>query len=103
MKPTDHDLLVKLSVQVEQLIKDVKELKDTTTKRVDSLELEKLNIKDSYPVLYKEGVEAQLNDHEGRMRALEKVFESFMGKYAILAVIGMAGISIAISFIVKRF
>lgn len=37
----DHDLLVKITTQVDRLLVDVKEIKDDTATRVDNLEREK--------------------------------------------------------------
>lgn len=37
--PKDHDLLIRLEAKLDQVIVDVKELKDGTTQRIASLEL----------------------------------------------------------------
>ena len=96
----DRDLLIKLNTQVETLIADVKELKDNTAKRVDALE----TIKEDKTEVARLLVEANKvhADHETRLRSLESIFESFRGKYAILAVLGMAIVSIITSLIIKR-
>ena len=68
----DHDILVVLKSKMEDLRIDIKDLKDNTTKRVDMLEANKLNIQDSYSVLYKHNVEKTQMDHEDRIRDNEK-------------------------------
>lgn len=83
MNLADHDALVTLIGSVANLdtrfterfadlktdLKaDIKDIKDGTTSRIEILERTKLNTCDSYPVLYKEGVEKQLKDHETRIR-----------------------------------
>ena len=50
---SDHDLLTILNTKVEAIGADVKNLVTGTGKRLSDLENEKLNIRDSYPVLYK--------------------------------------------------
>jgi len=64
----DHDLLIELKTRMEDLKIAIKELTDGTARRIDNLELNKLNLKDSYPFLYKAGVEKMLDDHENRIR-----------------------------------
>lgn len=64
----DHDLIVELKTKIEGIKDDIRDLKDGTSARIGILEAEKLNTKDSYPMLYKEGVEKCLNDHENRIR-----------------------------------
>jgi len=68
----DHDFLLTFSSEVKTKLDtisgDIKDLKDGTTARIESLETEKLNIRDSYPVLYKEEVEKRFDDQEGRIR-----------------------------------
>lgn len=68
----DHDILVVLKSKMEDLKVDIKDLKDNTAKRVDLLETNKLNIQDSYSVLYKHSVEKTQSDHENRIRDNEK-------------------------------
>jgi hypothetical protein len=68
---TDHDQLIELKVLVVGIKNDIKNLSDGTATRITSLENEKLDLKDSYPVLYKQGVDQNLNDHETRLNTLE--------------------------------
>lgn len=102
MDNPDHDLLIRVDEKVDLLILRMQSLEDNNAKRIDALEKEKLNVRDSYPYLYKTIVEKSLDDHETRLRSIEQVWESAKGKYAILAVIGMAMISIFITWISKR-
>ena len=57
---------------MEGLKADIRELKDGTTKRIDTLECEKLNTHDSYTALYKKDVDTVQTDHETRIRSNEK-------------------------------
>lgn len=42
----DHDLLIKLSTQIDRLSEDIKELKSGTSKRIDDLEKDKADKKE---------------------------------------------------------
>ncbi len=75
-KMNDHDLLVTMHEQIKGIKADIRDLKD--------------------------GTGDKLSDHETRIRGLESIFESFKGRYAILAVVGMAIVSIVTSWIVKQ-
>jgi hypothetical protein len=83
----DHDTLLVLVASVDNLEKkfsekfadikndikaDIKDLKDTNSCRISALEVDKLNVKDSYPVLYKVAAEKVRDDHEVRIRSNEK-------------------------------
>lgn len=74
----DHDILVVLKSKMDDLKSDIKDLKDNTTKRVDTLESTKLNTQDSYAVLYKKDVDASKLDHENRIRANETSITKIM-------------------------
>lgn len=67
----DHDLLVQLNTKMEDLKEDIAELKNGTSARIQQLEQEKVNTRDSYPVLYQPKVEEHLADHEKRIRSNE--------------------------------
>ena len=78
-RANDHDTIVmlvgsvenldkKFSAQFLELKEGIKDLKDGLSHRVDNLEQLKLNTADSYPVLYKAGVEKAIEDHETRIR-----------------------------------
>lgn len=75
----DHDSLTtligsvstlndRLTEKFDELKLDIKDLKDGISSRVTILENEKLNIRYSYPVLYKVAVEKTLDDYESRIR-----------------------------------
>ena len=66
----DHDLLIEINTKLGRVIADVKELKDTTAARVTHLEEEKVD-KVEADRLEKENAAAH-NDHEKRLRSLEK-------------------------------
>lgn len=78
----DHDLLTGLirdvanndrnnATRINDLKADIKEIKDGTTSRIEHLESDKLNTRDSYSVLYKTAVDEIQVDHEKRIRAIE--------------------------------
>lgn len=87
----DHDLLVILDTKMEGLKCDIKDLKDGTSRRIETLELEKLNAKESYPVLYKKSVDDKLDDHETRIRIAETAITRIL-TYGTVAVI-LAGVA----------
>jgi hypothetical protein len=70
-KNNDHDLIIEIKTIQQTMLSEIREIKDGTAKRISDLEACKLDIKDSYPVLYKEGVEKALKDHEDRLRLNE--------------------------------
>ncbi len=59
----DHDLLIELRADVRNLCIEVKELKDNIVSRIDYLEKEKME---------KEEATALYNDHEDRIRNIER-------------------------------
>ena len=92
----DHDILVVLASKMEDLKSDIKDLKDNTTKRVDNLETNKLNILDSYAVLYKADVEKTRLDHETRIRDNEKYITQILtwGSVGLLVVGILEGVAL---------
>jgi len=68
----DHDAIVRISEKIDSLKADVKDLKDGATKRIENLEACKLDTKDSYPSLYKKGVDDTLADYANRFKRLEE-------------------------------
>ena len=64
----DHDRIVVLDTKLDAISDQIKELKDNNAKRIDDLEKNKLNTRDSYPVLYKESIDKCIADHEDRIR-----------------------------------
>lgn len=65
---TDHDLLTELKtefrVRMDGLKNDIADIKSGTAKRIDNLEIDKLDVKDSYSQLYKDGIEKRLSSVE---------------------------------------
>jgi hypothetical protein len=94
----DHDLLVRLEEKVEAVNNSIKELKDGTASRITKLEAEKNDIKDSYLVLYKKGVETSIDDHEKRLKSAEGSVNWIWGGLAILGVLFII-ISALVSYI----
>jgi hypothetical protein len=95
---SDHDLIIKLDTKMDSLSDQIRDLKDSNTRRIDSLEKEKLNTCDSYPVLYREGVEKTLADHESRIRVNT-------GRIIVICTVGSAVLIImnVIMFIVNHW
>jgi MoxR-like ATPase len=71
----DHDAFIdlvgsvrhideKFTEKFAEIRDDIKEIKDGTASRIACLEAEKLDVKDSYPLVYRKGVEDTLNAHE---------------------------------------
>jgi hypothetical protein len=73
---------------MEGLKSDIKELKDGTAKRIDTLEIDKLDIKDSYTTIYRKEVEAKQEDFEARIRSNEKNIIRILtfGTFIIIAI-----------------
>ena len=79
---SDHDSITTLISSVKNiddkftekfadLKNDIRVLSDGTSQRISNLENEKLNIKDSYSYVFKDGVDKIQSDHEKRIRRLE--------------------------------
>jgi hypothetical protein len=82
LPPNDHDLLITVDTKLEILIREVKELKDNTTKRVETLEHEKLDKAEAQRLLKE--AEKLHNDHESRIRRLERYGSAAIGALALL-------------------
>lgn len=65
----DHDLLQRLDEKVDSIILQIKEINDGTANRINKLEQEKLNSKDSYLIIYKADVDKRLDDLENKTDA----------------------------------
>lgn len=74
---SDHDLLVTLHEQVKQIRTDIKELKDGTSDRLKSLEDDRVTQK-------------EFQDHEVRLRFIEKYVWGAVGIIGLLNLIGFA-------------
>ena len=93
----DHDLIIKLDTKMDALSVDIKDLKEGTAERIANLELQKLNIQDSYPVLYKAGVEKMFDDHENRIRInTGRITQIMTWGAALMVMLGIA------EFIISR-
>lgn len=95
---SDHDAIVRISEKIDSLRVDVKDLKDGTASRIATLENEKLNIKDSYPVLYKKAVEDFIVEANTRMRKLEEGYTQ-VKTFGIAAMI-LLGV---VEFVLNKF
>ena len=71
----DHDLLLRISTQVERVITDVARLNDNFAGRINTLESSKVDKTSNDKI--------QL-DHENRIRETEKFQENIIGKLTII-------------------
>jgi hypothetical protein len=89
-RQTDHDLLIELRTEVANIRQDIKELKDGTTMRIESLERDKADRHDF------EELQNKVNhDIDVRVRKLEDK--------AIYIYAFAAGVGVAASLIVNYF
>ena len=110
---SDHDAIVTLvaetralgrqiaemkNVELKDIRADIKEVKDNVADRVRDLENEKANKADIDKMA--SDAEKIHADHETRIRVNEQFRENFKGKYAILAVLGSAVISVVVSLVI---
>jgi alanyl-tRNA synthetase len=97
-RSSDHDAIVRISEKIDSLKADVKELKDGTSKRIDNLENDKLNIKESYTVLYKKAADDIATDTGNRLKKLEE-------GYAQMKMLGVVAIVILgiVEFFINKF
>lgn len=79
----DHDLILEVKTIQNVMLGEIREIKQGTAQQITDLQNNKLDIKDSYPRAYKEGVEKILNDHEDRIRANT-------GRLIVIATVGSA-------------
>lgn len=93
---SDHDLLIELRTEMRGVRSDVKDLRDNTTKRVDDLENDKAN-RDEMMNLKRDADKIH-DDHETRLRNLEKDNDNFKGKYAIVGGIIVIIVSALVSW-----
>lgn len=97
-RSSDHDAIVRISEKIDSLKADVKDLKDGTTKRIENLECEKLNIKESYTILYKKSNDDFQAEMYSRMKNLEE-------GYAQVKILGIAAVAFLgiLQFVVDKF
>ncbi|MCK9428660.1 MAG: hypothetical protein M0R17_01445 [Candidatus Omnitrophica bacterium] len=94
----DHDLLVRLDEKLVGLKEDIGKLNSGYSLKIKDLENEKLNTRDSYPVLYRKGVEDKLEDHENRIRVnTDKITKLWTWGIALIFLLGV------IEFLITKF
>ena len=93
---SDHDILIELKTRMEGLKSDIKELNSGTSIRLDGLEKEKLNSRESYANTFKAEVDKGIADHETRLNALEKSKTA----QAVLMSIGVGILTILVSLLI---
>lgn len=89
LNSNDHDLLIEMRTEMRNVRSDIKELKDGTTQRIQSLENDKANRIDL------EELQKTVNEHiEIRVRKLESKTDNYFLTITLysLAVIGMIGL-----------
>lgn len=101
---SDHDFLLTFSTEVKtklnSIAADIKELKDNTAGRINDLEAEKLNVKDSYLVLHKEANDKINADHETRLRAQETLANRIIG-WGSAALVGVGILEFVLNKMIK--
>ena len=95
----DHDLLIQINTKLERVIYDVQELKSDTIKRVSALEEEKENKIDVRRAFTESEKISQ--DHETRLRGVEREQDDFKGRYAIIAALAVIILSGFVSWLVN--
>lgn len=100
---SDHDFLLsfaaKTTEKLDNIGNDVKELKTGTSARILALETEKLNVKDSYPALYKVPLEKEMLDHENRIRDNERNITKIVAYGTIIVVLLNLAVALIIKFV----
>lgn len=89
---SDHDTLVEIKTMNVVMQSDIKEIKETTSRRVDALENEKLS-----SITAKEWkLEADLihKDHDARLKSIENKQAFYAGALALLQIV--IGIALAL-------
>jgi len=87
----DHDLILEVKTIQTVMLGEIREIKDGTAKQLSDLQSNKLDIKDSYPVMYKKDVETALTNHEGRVKILETNMTRIIAYgVALMVVVGLA-------------
>lgn len=89
----NYGMLIRLETKVDYLTNEVKELKDSSNKRISDVELSKLDSKD-----FAEGFGRQLVDHEARLRLLETT----VTKYLAYGAAGLFILQIILSYALKK-
>jgi hypothetical protein len=74
---TDHDLLIELRTEMQGVRSDIKEIKDGTAARLSALEADRVTQK-------------EFQDHEDRIRFIEKYVWGAVGIIGLINLIGFA-------------
>jgi hypothetical protein len=92
----DHDLLIELRTEMQNVRKDIKELNDGTSGRIKALESDKADRKDI------EAIQTKLNtDVENRIRALEAAKSLYLTSMVIYTAVGGTMIGLIIWHLFK--
>jgi hypothetical protein len=92
----DHDLLIELRTEMQNVRKDIKELNDGTSGRIKALESDKADRKDI------EAIQTKLNtDVENRIRALEAAKGLYLTSMVIYTAVGGTMIGLIIWHLFK--
>ena len=92
----DHDLLIELRTEMQNVRKDIKDLNDGTASRIKTLESDKVDRKD-LDIIQKKVNE----DHEVRIRALESSKTFYATSIIIYTAVGVSMIGIILFHIFK--
>lgn len=95
----DHDILITLVTKVEGLSDKIEEMSQNIIKRLERVEIQKFSASDA--MVFKSEQEGVNQDHEGRIRALEKFYWGAIAVLAIVNFIGVGGLFYLIEMIKK--
>ena len=97
LQQTDHDLLIELRTEVANIRADIKELKDGTTSRIETLE------KDKADRVEVQALEKKVNDDiEVRVRTLENAKSIYYTMVGIYTAVGSAMIGLILWHIFSK-
>jgi hypothetical protein len=92
----DHDLLIELRTEMQNVRRDIKELNDGTASRIKSLEADKADRRDL------ETIQKKVNeDMENRVRELEKAKGFYLTSMVIYTAVGVSMIALMLIHILK--
>jgi hypothetical protein len=80
----DHDLIMEVRTMQNVMLGEMREIKTGTSQQIIDLQERKLDAKDSYPVVYKKGVDDCLSDYSKRINDLE------IAKIRLVLAVGIA-------------
>lgn len=82
----DHDLLLEVKTIQNIMLLELREIKTGTSQRISELQQQKLDIEDSYPVVYKAGVDNSILCYGKQIAELE------VSKIRITVLMGIASV-----------